>query len=75
VDALLADAMGAVTAKERRKLLEQIDTTLWKDAAGMPLYQFPTVTVTSDRVTGVVDSPFEPTALWRPWKWEPVTAE
>ena len=74
-DALIADAMAAATGEERRTVLTELDAVLWRDAVGMPLYQFPTVTVTSETVTGVVDSPFEATALWHPWNWKPVTAD
>ena len=71
-DELIADALGPVSAKERRALLTQLDTVLWEDAVGLPLYQFPTVTATSDQVTGVIRSPLAPTVLWNPWTWKPV---
>src|SRR5690554_4307209 len=74
-DALLADARGPVSAKERRALLTELDALLWEDAVGLPLYQFPTVTATSDKVTGVIRSPFAPTALWNPWRWKPVVED
>ncbi|HEU4807040.1 MAG TPA: ABC transporter family substrate-binding protein [Homoserinimonas sp.] len=74
-DALLAEARGPVSASERRELLIELDALLWADAVGMPLYQFPTITVTSDQVTGVIHSPFARTALWNPWRWEPVATD
>lgn len=74
-DAMLADALAPASAKERRALLAELDATLWDDAVGTPLYQFPTITATSDQVTGVIRSPFSATALWNPWRWKPVTEE
>jgi len=74
-DALLADALAPASAEDRRDLLTELDALLWEDAAGLPLYQFPTVTATSDQVSGVIRSPFSLTALWDPWRWEPVTDE
>ena len=73
-DALLQDAAGVATATQRRELLARLDAVLWSDAVGTPLYQFPTVTATSEAVTGVIRSPFEPTALWSPWRWKPAKA-
>jgi peptide/nickel transport system substrate-binding protein len=74
-DALLSEAMAPATASERRKLLAGLDATLWRDAVGMPLHQLPWITATGDQVAGVTRSPFAPTVLWNPWRWEPVTAE
>ena len=71
-DDLLARAMAPATTAERRDLLIELDRLLWDDAVGLPLYQFPAVTATSDQVTGVIRSPFAGTALWDPWRWEPV---
>ncbi|MHA6693052.1 ABC transporter family substrate-binding protein [Homoserinimonas sp. A520] len=74
-DSLLADATAPASAAERRDLLVELDRQLWEDAAGLPLYQFPTLTVTSGQVAGVIRSPFAGTALWNPWRWEPVLAD
>lgn len=71
-DSLLARALAPTTVAERRDLLTELDRLLWDDAVGLPLYQFPAVTATSDQVTGVIRSPFAETALWDPWRWEPV---
>lgn len=74
-DELLADALAPASAGERRELLSELDQLLWADAVGMPLYQFPTVTATSDEVRGVIRSPFARTALWNPWLWKPIDEE
>src|SRR5690606_35673890 len=71
-DKLLTDVLGPVSAKDRRALLAELDALLWEDAVGLPLYQFPTLTATSDQVTGVIRSPFASTVLWNPWQWKPV---
>ncbi|MEX1077725.1 MAG: ABC transporter family substrate-binding protein [Homoserinimonas sp.] len=74
-DALVADALAPASAAERRELLAGLDEQLWGDAVGIPLYQFPAITVTSGQVTGVAQSPFARTVLWNPWRWKPVTAD
>jgi peptide/nickel transport system substrate-binding protein len=73
-DSLIEEAAGPVSAKQRIRLLSELDRLLWRDAVGLPLYQFPTVAAVSDDVLGFTRSPFEPTALSDPWRWEPVTS-
>ena len=75
VDDLLFELGSPAGAESRTELLAEIDRIVWNDFAGIPLYQFPTVTATSGRVKAVTHSPLEPTALWNPWQWEPVLAE
>ncbi len=74
-DALMEEAAGPVSEAERIRLLTELDRLLWRDAVGAPLYQFPTVIAARDDVLGIARSPFEPTALWNPWSWEPPVVE
>jgi peptide/nickel transport system substrate-binding protein len=52
-------------------LLTRLDAVLWKDAYGATLYQFPTITVVSNRVRGVAPSALEPGLVWNLWAWHP----
>jgi peptide/nickel transport system substrate-binding protein len=71
VDEKLAELAVSVEPGAQRDILDSLDSALWADAYGLPLYQYPVVTVVSDRVTGVVNSPLEPGIVWNLWDWEP----
>lgn len=75
VDELLDELTTSEQGKERRSILAEIDSILWADGYGVPLYQFPTITAASERVTAVSRSPFAATVLWNPWEWRPSEAE
>ena len=50
-------------------LLQQIDKTLWGDAYGVTIFQFPDVTAWANTLTGVSYSPLVPNVYWDPWDW------
>lgn len=75
VDALFAELSEPGNRGNRAELLTKIDETLWTDFAGLPLYQFPSMTAVSGEVSSVEASPLGATALWKPWEWEPVPAD
>ncbi|WP_349901739.1 ABC transporter family substrate-binding protein [Parafrigoribacterium humi] len=71
----LLDQLGSSTDAARQKeLLTKLDTQVWTDAYGVPLYQFPTVTAFRHTVSGVSTSPLPPGVLWNLWAWKPVKA-
>ncbi len=74
VDADLA-RLGAEDDPARRgAILESIDSALFADAYGLPLYQLPAIAGVSDRVAGVSRSVLPPGILWDFWRWQPAAA-
>jgi peptide/nickel transport system substrate-binding protein len=51
----------------------EIETNLVADAYGTTIFQFPGLTVSSSKVTGVKPSPLVPNYFWNFWEWELVT--
>ncbi|MEO7122396.1 MAG: ABC transporter family substrate-binding protein [Lacisediminihabitans sp.] len=74
VDALLDDLESSSDVTKQQELLTQLDTLIWADAYGVPLYQFPTITAFRRTVSGVSSSPLGPGILWNLWAWKPVSA-
>ncbi len=70
VDALYEELYGTFEAEDQIALLQQIDEKLWADAYGTVIFQFPSVTGVSTRVTGVDPSIIAPTIFWNVWDWE-----
>jgi peptide/nickel transport system substrate-binding protein len=75
VDALVDDLARTEDADAVVALAAQIDTHLWADAYGAPLYAYPTLTAVSDGVEGVTRSPLARGVFWNAWDWEPVVRE
>ncbi|MCU1558393.1 MAG: uncharacterized protein JWN09_2388 [Microbacteriaceae bacterium] len=72
VDALIDRLDATFDGNEQIAILKKIDTLVWADGYGIPLYQFPSVTASDDRVTGISPSPLSPNLLWNIWDWAPV---
>jgi peptide/nickel transport system substrate-binding protein len=71
VDKLIGEVDASDDPGEVAKLLTGIDTQLWKDAYGLPLFAYPTVTAVSADVTGVTRSPLARGVFWNAWDWAP----
>jgi peptide/nickel transport system substrate-binding protein len=56
------------------ELLTTAETGIWADAASIPIFQFPGLLVSSDRVTGVKIMPLSPDYFWNFWEWAPAAA-
>jgi peptide/nickel transport system substrate-binding protein len=74
VDALFDRLESTTDPSTQRELLTQVDTILWSDAYGVPLYQYPSLTAFGVRVANVTSSPLAPNVLWNIWAWKPVEA-
>jgi len=72
VDSLLGQLESSTDEATQKELLTKLDTQVWADAYGVPLYQFPTVTAFRSSVSGVSASPLPPGVLWNLWAWKPV---
>ncbi len=55
-------------------LLEAAETGIWADAVSIPIFQFPGLTVNSDKVTEVKAMPLSPDYFWNFWEWAPADA-
>lgn len=71
VDALLDELDSTTGAQEQSEILTEVDRLVWDDAAGAPLYQYPSITAFSSEVTGVTPSPLAPGVLGNAWEWKP----
>ncbi|MBN9213266.1 MAG: hypothetical protein ABS62_08855 [Microbacterium sp. SCN 70-200] len=74
----VTDALATlnVTSDEdaQTELLKTAEAGIWADAASIPIFQFPGLLVSSDRVTGVKIMPLSPDYFWNFWEWAPATA-
>ena len=71
VDELLEELAAPTEPEEAIRLRQQIDSLVWADGYGLPLYQFPAIVATSERVTGPAPAPFASDVLWNLWQWKP----
>lgn len=55
-------------------LLEAAEAGIWADAVTIPIFQFPGLTVNSDKVTEVKAMPLSPDYFWNFWEWAPADA-
>jgi peptide/nickel transport system substrate-binding protein len=52
--------------------MTEIEKTLIADAYGTTIFQFPGLTVSSAKISGVKPSPLSPNYFWNFWEWAPV---
>ena len=71
VDRLIGQLDASDDQAEVVRLLTEIDTDVWADAYGVPLFAYPTVTAVSAEVTGVTRSPLARGVFWNAWDWAP----
>jgi peptide/nickel transport system substrate-binding protein len=72
VDALLTQLDSTFDHQKQLDILKQVDTLVWGDAYGVPLFQFPSLTAFDKKVSNVSSSPLAPNVLWNVWDWKPV---
>jgi peptide/nickel transport system substrate-binding protein len=70
VDELYNELYGTFEAEDQIRILQEIDKLLWESAYGTVIFQFPSVTGVSDRLSGVDPSIIAPTIFWNVWDWE-----
>jgi len=75
VDALVDELARAEDPNEIAELSAEIDTHLWEDAYGAPLYAYPTLTAVRETVTNVTRSPQARGVFWNAWEWAPAPPE
>ena len=72
VDDLLAELEVTTDPEKQTEIMLEIETTLIADAYGTMIFQFPGLTVSSSKITGVKPSPLAPGYFWNFWEWTPV---
>jgi len=73
-DALIAQLAGTDDPTQQTALLTKLDTRIWSQGYGMPLYAYPTLTAVDARVAGVTRSPLAASVFWDAWTWRPAAA-
>lgn len=69
VDTLAQKLQVTLDKAEQDAIQVQIDTILWKDGYGVPLFVAPGVMAYSNSVTGVVYYPGQAGVGWNYWEW------
>lgn len=73
VDARLAALASTADASRRAEILAEIDSHLWADAYGAPLFAHPSLVAFNSRVTGITNSRLPSGVFWDAAQWVPAT--
>ena len=73
VDALLKELEVTTDLAKQTEIMTEIEKILIADAYGTTIFQFPGLTVSSAKVSGVKPSPLSPGYFWNFWDWTPVS--
>ena len=73
VDELLATLNVTTDLEQQTAIMLEIEKNLISDAYGTMIFQFPGLTVSSSKVSGVSPSALSPGYFWNFWEWTPVT--
>jgi peptide/nickel transport system substrate-binding protein len=73
VDALLKELEVTTDPTKQTEIMTEIEKTLVADAYGTTIFQFPGLTVSSAKVSGVDPTPLSATYFWNFWEWTPVS--
>ncbi len=73
VDALYAELQATTDADRQDEILLEVESILFEDAFGLPIFQFPEITAfNTTYVENVSSIPLSPTLFWDVWNWTPV---
>ncbi len=75
VDALIDELVREQDPAAFGRIAAEIDTLLYADAYGVPLFAYPTLTAVSADVAGVTRSPLARGVFWNAWNWKPVSPQ
>jgi peptide/nickel transport system substrate-binding protein len=73
IDALLDELEVTTDQAKQTEIMTEIEKTLIADAYGTTIFQFPGLTVSSAKISGVKPSPLSPNYFWNFWEWTPVS--
>lgn len=74
VDTLVDELARATDPGEQARLAAEIDTHLFEDAYGLPLFAYPTLTAVSAEIENVTRSPLARGVFWNAWEWAPASS-
>ena len=70
IDALFEELQATTDSVRQDEILVEIESVLFEDAFGLPIFQFPQITAfNSTYVSGVSDIPIAPTVFYNVWDW------
>ena len=73
VDALFEELQATSDSARQDEILLEVESILFEDAFGLPIFQFPEITAfNSTYVENVSSIPLSPTVLFDVWNWTPV---
>jgi peptide/nickel transport system substrate-binding protein len=71
IDALYEELQATTDPARQDEILVEIESVLFEDAFGLPIFQFPQITAfNTTYVSGVSDIPISPTVFFNVWEWE-----
>ncbi len=74
VDGLFDKLAGTTNPDDQLPILNDIEKELWKDAIGIPIFQFPAAVMwDKSRLTGVDPAVLSPTMFYGYWNWKPAS--
>lgn len=74
VGALFDKLAGTLEQSQQLAILNDIEKELWKDAIGIPIFQFPAAVMwDKTRLTGVDPAILSPTMFYGYWNWKPAS--
>jgi len=72
VDSQFGQLAGTLDPNQQLQILNTAEKELWKDAIGIPIFQFPeTVMYDKSKITNVDPSVLSPTMFYGFWDWKP----
>jgi peptide/nickel transport system substrate-binding protein len=72
VDQLLDELSVTGDPEKQTEIMLEVEKILIADAYGTTIFQFPGLTVSSSKISGVKPSPLAPGYFWNFWEWTPV---
>jgi len=73
IDSLYDELQATTDPARQDEILVEVESVLFEDAFGLPIFQFPQITAfNSTYVSGVSDIPISPTVFFNVWDWEAV---
>lgn len=70
VEAALSEHFKDLTPQQAFRANLSFEKEWFKDAVGLPLFQFPGVVAYTRNLKGVSPAPFSPTVIWNFWDWK-----
>lgn len=70
MSAQLDKMLVSIDPKEQKELAAGIEKQLVSDGFGLPLFQFPSLTIYQNTVKNVSTTTLDPSMFWNYWEWE-----